>query len=112
MKKRFLFVLDAAVILVVVCFFLSICYRMAFPMWRYDRQISFVQLFMILPVATGGLWLLFRMLRKDRSNTCFYKFCRWMADGEPNRRLLVTAVGAVTFICIMEFISFVMKVAL
>lgn len=112
MKKRVLCITNVIATLIVVCFFLSVCYRQAFPAGEHDRQISIAEVFLIFPVVASGLWLLARALRKDRSQTWFYQFVSWLAQGGSSRRWLATLVGAALLIGGINLISLIMRTAL
>jgi hypothetical protein len=101
--------LNATAISIVVGFFLSVCYRMAFPLGRHDWQISIAELCLMLPMAIGAFWLLARALRKDRSGTRFYKFICWIADGGPTRRLTASAIGAILLVQCLKLAASIMR---
>lgn len=111
MKKRVLCITSVTATLIVVCFFLSVCYRLAFPAGEHDRQISIAELFLIFPVVASGLWLLARALRKERSQTRFYQLVSWLAQGGSSRRWLAILVGAALFVGGMNLISLIMRAA-
>ncbi|MBN3815289.1 hypothetical protein G3N57_01125 [Paraburkholderia sp. Se-20369] len=112
MKKWLLFSLNVAATLTVICFFLSCSYRLAFPMDKHDRQISIIELIILLPTVISILWLLARLLRKERSGTHLYKCFSWVADGKPYRRLAATIIGAIALVGILNFAALLMRTAL
>ncbi|WP_157636861.1 hypothetical protein [Burkholderia ubonensis] len=112
MKKWILLALNVVATLTVACFFLSCSYRLAFPLDKHDRQISIVELFMVPPTVISILWLLARLLRKERSETYLYKFCSWAADGKPYHRLITSIIGAIVLVGILKFAALLMRTVL
>lgn len=98
--------------LIVACFFLSGVYRTAFPAGEHDRQISIVELIMLLPFSISALWLLARALRKEKSETYFYRFIIWATNISPSRRLAICVIGGIIFAKILEFIALTLRTIL
>ena len=105
-------IFDVSAALIVACFLLSGVYRTAFPAGEHDRQISIVELIMLLPFSISALWLLARALRKEKSETYFYRLISRATSLSPSRRLAICVIGGIIFAEIFKFIALIIKTAL
>ncbi len=112
MKKWLLLATNITASLILAGFFLSISYRTAFPLGTHDRQISLIELSMVLPFSISAFWLLTRLLKHNRSETRFYRLIVWLGNGAPGRRLTASAIGAVLLVCLLNLVAFIMRTML
>lgn len=105
-------IFDVTATLIVACFLLSGIYRTAFPAGGHDWQISIIELIMLLPFTISAFWLVTRALRKEKSETHFYKFISWATNINPSHRLIICIVGGIIFAEIFKFIALIIRTIL
>jgi hypothetical protein len=105
-------IFDVTATLIVACFLLSGIYRTAFPEGKHDWKISIIELIMLLPFTISAFWLTTRALRKEKSETHFYKFISRSTNISPSHRLIICIVGGIIFAETIKFMAFIIRTIL